>query len=79
LWGEADADLPEAPGDHIRFVDGHDLPADAAPRSPGEWPVWSDLNNTNEEALHRAELLSSLPSVILLSRPSSSRWAIGCW
>ena len=27
----------------------------------GEWPVWSDFNKTNEEALHKAELLSGHP------------------
>ena len=32
----------------------------------GEWPVWADFNDTNEEALQKAELLSGLPTVILL-------------
>jgi RND superfamily putative drug exporter len=32
----------------------------------GEWPVWSDFNKINEQALHKAELLSGLPSLVLL-------------
>ena len=32
----------------------------------GEWPVWSDFNKINAEALHKAELFSGLPSMILL-------------
>ena len=36
------------------------------PKVTGEWPVWSDFNHINEQALHKAELLSGLPSLILL-------------
>ena len=32
----------------------------------GEWPVWSDFNKVNAEALHKAELVSGLPTLILL-------------
>ncbi len=32
----------------------------------GEWPVWSDFNKINAEALHKAELVSGLPTMILL-------------
>ena len=32
----------------------------------GEWPVWSDFNKINAEALHKAELVSGLPTLILL-------------
>ena len=32
----------------------------------GEWPVWSDFNQVNEEALHKAELVSGIPTMILL-------------
>jgi RND superfamily putative drug exporter len=66
LRGEADADLPEAAGELIRFVGSLDLPAGARAEVTGEWPVWSYFNTSNEAALHRAELLSGLPSVILL-------------
>jgi RND superfamily putative drug exporter len=66
LKGSADADLPKAAGDLIGFVDGLALPVGARAEVTGEWPVWSDFNQTNEEALHRAELLSGFPSVLLL-------------
>jgi RND superfamily putative drug exporter len=66
LKGNTDAELPKAAGGLIDFVTGLDLPAGARAEVTGEWPVWSDFNQTNEEALHRAELLSGLPSVILL-------------
>ena len=54
-----DADLPESAGELIDHVDG-DRPArrERPPRSTGEWAVWHDFNAENEEALHRAELLS---------------------
>jgi RND superfamily putative drug exporter len=42
------------------------LPDGATADVTGEWPVWSDFNETNEEALHKAELLSAIPSMILL-------------
>ena len=29
----------------------------------GEWPVWSDFNKINAEALHKAELVSGLPTL----------------
>ena len=32
----------------------------------GEWPVWADFNEMNEAALHKAELLSGLPTLIML-------------
>ncbi len=38
----------------------------AAPKVTGEWPVWSDFNKINAEALHKAELVSGLPTLILL-------------
>jgi RND superfamily putative drug exporter len=66
LAGETDADLPESASDLIRYVEGLDFPAGARAEVTGEWPVWSDFNATNEEALHKAELLSGLPSLILL-------------
>jgi len=44
--------LTLAPGDHAEVT--------------GEWPVWSDFNKINAEALHKAELVSGLPTLILL-------------
>ena len=43
----------------------------------GEWAVWHDFNTLNEEALHRAELLSSLPTIILLFVAFGSAIAAG--
>ena len=39
-------------------VDGIDLPAGAEADATGEWAVWHDFNELNEQALHKAELLS---------------------
>lgn len=65
-----DADLPEAANDLIHFVENHvessDLPAGVVAEVTGEWPVWSDFNHANESALHKAELLSGLPTLVLL-------------
>ena len=43
----------------------------------GEWPVWSDFNKSNEQALHKAELLSGLPTLILLFIAFGSAIAAG--
>ncbi len=61
-----DADRPKAAGALGDHVDGLRLPAGATAKVTGEWAVWSDFNRLNEEALHKAELLSGLPSLILL-------------
>ena len=61
-----DSDLPEAAADLIHLVEDIELPAGAVAEVTGEWPVWSDFNESNEKALHRAELLSGLPTLILL-------------
>ena len=61
-----DAQRPVAAGELGGYVDDLDLPAGAAANVTGEWPVWSDFNHINEKALHKAELLSGLPSLILL-------------
>jgi RND superfamily putative drug exporter len=66
LWAEEDADRPESAGELISFVDDVELPAGATAEVTGEWAVWSDFNQANEEALHFAELLSGVPTVILL-------------
>jgi RND superfamily putative drug exporter len=66
LHATSDADLPESAGELGDFVAGLSLPAGATADVTGEWPVWSDFNRSNEEALHTAELLSGLPSMVLL-------------
>jgi putative drug exporter of the RND superfamily len=72
-----DADLPESAHDLIGYVDWLSLPAGARAEVTGEWPVWSDFNTSNEEALHKAELLSGVPSLILLVVAFASLIAAG--
>ena len=63
---EVDADRPEAAGELGEYVGGLVVPDGATADVTGEWPVWSDFNDMNEEALHKAELLSGLPTLVLL-------------
>ena len=63
---EVDADRPEAAGELGRYVAGLDLADGAQAEVAGEWPMWSDFNKMNEEALHKAEILSGLPTLVLL-------------
>ena len=66
LEAASDADLPESAGELIDHVSGLVLADGARAEVTGEWPVWSDFNQTNEEALHKAELVSGVPTIILL-------------
>jgi len=77
LAGTDDAALPEAAGALIDHVNGIRLPAGASADVTGEWPVWADFNDTNEEALHLAELVSGLPMIILLLVAFGSAVAAG--
>lgn len=77
LMGEHDAALPEAAGRLIEVVDAVQLPVGATAEVTGEWAVWSDFNTMNEEALQKAELLSGLPSLILLFVVFGSALAAG--
>jgi RND superfamily putative drug exporter len=61
-----DAQRPEAAGKLGAYVATLQLQTGAQAKVTGEWPVWSDFNAINEQALHKAELLSGLPSLILL-------------
>jgi RND superfamily putative drug exporter len=61
-----DADRPVAAGELGEYVEALDLAQGTRAEVTGEWPVWSDFNAINEDALHKAELLSGIPSVILL-------------
>ena len=63
---ETDKDRPEAAGELGSFVAGLAVADGAQAEVTGEWPVWSDFNTMNEEALHKAELLSGLPTLIML-------------
>jgi RND superfamily putative drug exporter len=77
LSAQVDADLPEAAGEVIDHVAALSLPAGARAEVTGEWPVWSDFNAANEQALHRAELFSGLPTMILLFVAFGSAVAAG--
>ncbi len=61
-----DADRPVAAGALGSYVGKLALAPGARAEVTGEWAVWSDFNTVNAEALHKAELLSGLPSLILL-------------
>ncbi len=77
LKAEDDARLPESAGAVIDRVSSLSLPDGARAEVTGEWPVWSDFNTSNEEALHKAELLSGLPTMILLFIAFGSAIAAG--
>ena len=66
LEASADADLPESAGEVMETVASVPLPDGAEADATGEWAVWHDFNVINEKALHKAELLSGLPTLILL-------------
>ncbi len=61
-----DADRPAAAGELGSYVHKLTLVPGARAEVTGEWPVWSDFNKINAEALHKAELVSGLPTMILL-------------
>ena len=61
----------------VATVESVELPAGAEADATGEWAVWHDFNELNEEALHKAELLSGLPTLILLFLAFGSAVAAG--
>ncbi len=61
-----DKERPEAAGELGDFVGELTIAQGATVAVTGEWPVWADFNRMNEEALHKAELLSGLPTLIML-------------
>jgi RND superfamily putative drug exporter len=77
LAASEDADLPESAGEVMATVEAITLPEGAEAHVTGEWAVWKDFNTLNEEALHKAELLSGLPTVILLFVAFGSAIAAG--
>jgi RND superfamily putative drug exporter len=77
LSAAEDADLPESAGMLMSTVSAVVLPAGAEADATGEWAVWHDFNETNEKALHKAELLSGLPTLILLFIAFGSAIAAG--
>jgi len=77
LDATSDADLPVAAERLIDHVADAALPDGAQAEVTGEWAVWSDFNKSNEEALHKAELLSGIPTIILLLIAFGSAIAAG--
>ena len=61
-----DKDRPVGAGELGSYVSGLTVASGTTTKVTGEWPVWSDFNKMNEEALHKAELLSGLPTLIML-------------
>lgn len=61
-----DADRPIAAEKLSEFVSALELRDGARADVTGEWPMWADFNKMNEEALHKAELLSGLPTLVML-------------
>ena len=72
-----DAELPESAGAVMATVAALDLPGGAEADATGEWAVWHDFNETNEKALHKAELLSGVPTLVLLLIAFGSAVAAG--
>ena len=77
LDAASDAELPGAAEKLIDHVSGSALPKGAKAEVTGEWAVWSDFNKSNEEALHKAELLSGIPTIVLLLIAFGSAIAAG--
>jgi RND superfamily putative drug exporter len=77
LAANEDAKLPESAGLVIDRVASLTLRDGVTAAVTGEWPVWSDFNNSNEQALHKAELLSGLPTMLLLFVAFGSAIAAG--
>ena len=77
LAANQDAELPRSAQKLSEHVASIQLPDGAKADVTGEWAVWSDFNQSNEEALHRAELLSGIPTVILLLIAFGSAIAAG--
>jgi RND superfamily putative drug exporter len=61
-----DASRPVAAGALGSYVRKLKLAPGSRAEVTGEWAMWSDFNKINAEALHKAELFSGLPSMILL-------------
>ncbi len=77
LEGSADADLPVSAGHLMEWLAEQELPDGVTANATGEWAMWEDFNAENEKALHKAELLSGLPTLILLFIAFGSAIAAG--
>jgi len=61
----------------MEWLDEQQLPEGTVANATGEWAMWEDFNKENEKALHKAELLSGLPTLILLFIAFGSAIAAG--
>jgi len=77
LIAKVDADRPKSAGQLIDHVKGVTLPTGATAKVTGEWAVWHDFNTENEAALHKAELVSAIPTMVLLFIAFGSAIAAG--
>lgn len=77
LEGKEDADLPISAGHVMEWLEEQELPEGTIANATGEWAMWEDFNKENEKALHKAELLSGLPTLILLFIAFGSAIAAG--
>jgi RND superfamily putative drug exporter len=77
LVARVDADRPESAGKLIEHVKGVELPDGATAKVTGEWAVWHDFNAENESALHKAELVAAIPTILLLLVAFGSAIAAG--
>jgi RND superfamily putative drug exporter len=77
LEGTEDADLPVSAGHLMEWVDEQELSEGTEANTTGEWAMWEDFNAENERALHKAELLSGLPTLVLLFVAFGSAIAAG--
>jgi RND superfamily putative drug exporter len=77
LQATQDADLPISAGKVMKWLDSQTLPDGTTANTTGEWAMWEDFNHENEKALHKAELLAGLPTLILLFIAFGSAIAAG--
>lgn len=77
LKGTEDAELPEAAGKLMDWVAEQELSPGTTANTTGEWAMWEDFNAENERALHKAEILSGLPTLVLLFVAFGSAVAAG--
>lgn len=61
-----EAERPEFAGKLGSYVSNMNVTSGVQAEVTGEWPVWADFNKMNEEALHKAEIVSGLPTLVML-------------
>jgi putative drug exporter of the RND superfamily len=61
-----DAQRPVAAGELGAYVGTLTIADGAQADVAGEWSMWSDFNEMNADALHKAELVAGIPTLIML-------------